>query len=124
ETRNSVEHCRDEVTLSLEQRRLPLRFTPLLEHLNECGDFRSQDIWRKRFKDVIDAAQEITLADMDIAFTDRRQKDNGSMFGLIAVANQRSRLESVHVGHFNIEQNNGDFIPQKILQRLHARSRF
>ena len=103
---------------------MPLRFAPLLKHLDKSRHFRAQDIGRKRLEDVIDAADGITLADVDIALADGCQKNNRSMFGFVALADQRCRLESVNVGHCNIEQNNGNFIPEKILQRLRARSRF
>ena len=99
---------------------MPLRFAALFEHLNKGRYFRFQDVGRKWLEDVIDAAEGIPMADMNIAFTDGRQKDNRSVFGFLAFPDQRCRLKPVHIGHFNVQQNDRNFIPEKVLQRFHA----
>src|SRR5262249_52776236 len=96
------------------------RLLALFEHLDECGDFRFQDLWDKWFEDVVHAAKRVALADVDVAFADRGEENDGRVVCLLSLADQRGRLKAVHIRHFDVEKNNSHLILEKILQSLPA----
>src|SRR5215471_12844030 len=57
---------------------------------------------------------------MNIALAYGRKKDDRGVTGFFALPDERSRLETVHVRHFNVEKNHGHFVPEQVLQSLSA----
>ena len=89
--------------------------------VHEDADLGAQHVRRHRRQDVIDGPEGITLIQMHF-IAQRRDEDDGRVFGLLAPADERRRLEAVHVGHFHVEQDDGVVPFQQPAQRLVAGS--
>src|SRR5207244_1452846 len=122
EARDGIENRRDEIPLRLQQRRLPLPFAALFEHLDESPHLGLQNIRRERLEDVIDATKRVALADVDIALADGCKKDDGRVTGFFPLPDQGCGLKAIYIGHFDIQQDDRNLVPQQILQRLGTRT--
>src|SRR6516225_3448057 len=57
---------------------------------------------------------------MNIALAYGRKKDDRRVTGFFALADERSRLETVHIRHFDVEKNHRHIVPEQVLQSLSA----
>ena len=121
EAGHGIENRRDEIALRFQERGLPLRLLPLPVHLDKCRYLRLQDVRLERLEQIVDASQRIPLAHMHVALADRSEKNNWSVPRLLALSYESCSLETVHIGHFYIEQNDRSIILEKKLQGFGAR---
>ena len=90
---------------------------PLVEFDEHC-DFAAQNLRHNRSKDVVHSAELIPARDVVLRLIHRRDENNRRVLRGGTLPNQRSRLEPVHSGHRNIEQDDSEFCLQQLPQGL------
>jgi len=90
--------------------------------LHEHAHLGAQHLGHHRRRDVVDRAQRVAARGLHLVGV-RGDEDDGRVRGALVAADQRGRLEAVHVRHVDVQQDHGEVAPQDLAQRVRARTR-
>lgn len=74
----------------------------------------------ERFEDIVRRADGVTLGNMHLIFTERRQKYDRDVFCAITLLDQFGCFKAVKNRHLNVKQNNGEILRKQVFQGLAA----
>ena len=100
--------------------RLSFYLVCLCEQFDEHGDLGAQNDRVDRLEDIIDGAHRIAADQMLVLLVHGGQKNDRDMLGLLTAADDLSCFIAVDVGHEDIEQDDGEFAPKQLPERLLA----
>ncbi len=89
-----------------------LQLARLAEKFDENFDFRPQHLRDHRDRHVVDGTHFVAAQSIDV-----RQQDGGDEYerGFLEagmVANHRRQLKTVDIRHVDVDENDGDIVPQ------------
>ena len=102
----------------LQQISMRLDQSALSGKLDEDSHFRAQNFRHDGFGQVIDRAHVISTEDVFFAASQRRQEDDGRGARALPLPDQRGGLESVHLRHHHIQENDREIIRQQMPESL------
>ena len=101
---------------------LPLDLLGHAKQVDEHFHLRAEHVGHHRREDVVDRAVSISFRHADFVGKGGYEDDR-RMGRALAIAYQGGRFKAVHVGHVDIEQDDGEVVLQDLLERLGARVR-
>src|SRR2546428_3135882 len=99
-------------------RRLSLDLLPLAEELDEDGDLGAERVPIDGFAQVVHGADGVAAQDVLDVIDGGRDEDDRDQLRLLTILDDRGRLEPIHLGHRDIEQNDGKLLPEHLRQRF------
>ena len=90
-----------------------------LVKIDKHADLRPQHVRVDRRGDEIHRSERVALGDMRI-IVERGDENDRRVLGPLPLANQRGRLEAIHLRHVDVEQDHGEIVLQQTAQRLAA----
>jgi len=109
-----------ELTLAAEAERLVLgahdRVLP--RELDERGYLRAKDVRIIWLEEIVDCADVVAASDVARVLADRGEEDDRHVARARPPAKERGGLETVHLRHLHVEQDDGELHLQRVLQRL------
>ena len=96
------------------------RFGLLIE-IDKHADLGAQHVRFDRRGNEVDGAKRIALGHLHFV-VERRDEDDRRVLGPLALANQRGRLEAVHLRHVDVEQDDGEVVFQADIARPRVRT--
>jgi hypothetical protein len=94
----------------------------LAKELDEDHDLGLQDLRIERRQDVVHRAQRVPASGVRLVAVGR-DEDDRRVLGALPLAHQRRSLETVETRHVDVEQDDGELLPQQVPEGLPARVR-
>ncbi len=92
----------------------------LAGEFDENGNFGTQDFGHHGLGEIVDGADIVAAKDMLFAAAERGDEDDGRGARALALADQSSRFETVHFGHHDVQQDDGEIVGQQMAQGFAA----
>ena len=100
----------------------PLELPRLAIELGKHPDLGAQHFRHHRHRHVVDRAHLIAAQPVDVADLDRRDEDHRGLLEARMFADHGGELETVELGHADVDQDDRDFVLEQEFQRLAAGS--
>ena len=100
-----------------------LELARLAIKLGKDPNLGAQHVRHHRHRHVIDRAMLVALDAVDVGEGDRRDEDDGDRLEAGMGADHLRELEPVEIGHDDVDEDDGDIVPQQMLERLLRRGR-
>ena len=84
----------------------------------ENANLRAQEVRNDRDRKIVDSAGLIASQAVELGEVNRGDEDDRGLFKPRMFANHRGQLKSVQLGHRDVDKDDRDFVPQKLLKRL------
>ena len=101
----------------------PFELPRLAVQLDEDPDLRAQNLGHDRHRHVVDGAILIALQSIELGERDARDEDDGRLAEPRVLAHHRGQLESVELGHDDVDQDDRELGLEQVLERFAAGSR-
>src|SRR5512138_562683 len=114
----SFELLASQVELPVEHAKL----APAQVQLDEEGDFAAKDLRDHRHRDIVDGADFVTLQVIELRNMNTCDEDDRNALQARMLPNEPGKLESVHFGHMNVENEHGKLFFEQPLKGIFARA--
>ncbi len=98
----------------------PLELPGLAVKLGEDPDLGAQHLGDDRHRHVVHRAHLVAAQAIHIGQMDGGDEDHRRLLEARMLADHRRELEAVEIGHADVDQNDGDFRLEQVLERLAA----
>jgi hypothetical protein len=89
--------------------------------VREDADFRAQDLWNDRHRDVVDGTAFVAAQPVEIGHVHRGHEDERRLLEPRVLPDHRRQLVTVQLRHAHVNQHDGDLGAQQALESLGRR---